>query len=35
MELKVASTTRKMKTIVEGETSEETIVDSGVPQGTY
>ena len=27
-------TTRKMRTIVEGETSEETTVDSGVPQGT-
>ena len=26
--------TRKMRTIVEGETSEETTVDSGVPQGT-
>ena len=27
-------TTRKMKTIVEGEQSQETSVDSGVPQGT-
>ena len=27
-------TTRKMRTIVEGKTSEETTVDSGVPQGT-
>jgi hypothetical protein len=27
-------TTRKMRTIVEGETSEETTVDSGVPQRT-
>ena len=27
-------TTRKMRAIVEGETSDETTVDSGVPQGT-